>query len=332
MGAERVNVRWRGVLRQSRARPMAGQNLTDIRVQRFEKGSIQGLLMSVMAPVKMYSACPLCEGTDLRQLWKIESYSIAKCHACQLVFVLNQLTTEELSAYYASFEDEAYDESNVECLNAYYEKLGGIIRSRFPKPGKLLDVGCARGWFLDSMPDWECHGNEIAVSYAATAREKHGDRIVVGPFDQYPMLEEYFDVITLQDVFDHIRDPLPMLEKCYRLLKPGGLIAIKVHNISCLYAKLTGRNFYAMIPPSHLFYYDRQTLGLTLKKSGFQVIDSKFIGHLFKVKTVFHRLSKGNENSAYHRLYKALDHSALGEIKFNKNLHDIITMLAVKPA
>jgi SAM-dependent methyltransferase len=248
-----------------------------------------------------------------------------------LVFVLDRVTTGELIGYYASFEDDAYGDENVECLNFYYHKLGALIRKRFPQPGRLLDIGCSRGWFLDTMNDWECHGNEITTNYGMTAREKHGDRIFIGPFEQYPMLEAYFDVITLQDVFDHIRDPLPTLQKCHKLLKPGGLIAIKVHNISCFYAQLTGSKFYAIIPPSHLFYYDRKTLGLTLQRGGFEVVDFKFIGHLFKVKTIFHRLSKGNVNSAYHRAYKALDGSTVGELKFTKNLHDIITMLAVKP-
>ena len=280
---------------------------------------------------RMYSSCPLCGKEDLNNLWEVEGYQIAKCRGCSLVFVKNQVTTEELAAYYAGFEDDSYDESNVECLNHYYLALGALIRKRFPQPGRLLDVGCSRGWFLDTMTDWEGHGNEITDHYGKVAQEKHGDRIFLGPFEDYPMREGYFDVITLQDVFDHIRDPLPMLEKCRCLLRPGGLIAIKVHNISCLYAKLTGRNFYALIPPSHLFYYDRETLALTLEMSGFQVVDSRFIGHLFKVKTVFLRLSRGDVNTLHHRIYRALNGTMLGELRFNKNLHDIVTMLAVKP-
>jgi hypothetical protein len=62
------------------------------------------------------------------------------------------------------------------------------------------------------------------------------------------------------------------------MLKPG-MIVIKVHNISCSYAKLTGSGFYATIPPPHLFYYNRQSLSLALSKAGFQVVDSRFIGH-----------------------------------------------------
>lgn len=76
-----------------------------------------------------------------------------------------------------------------------------------------------------------------------------------------------------------------VLAKCHRALKPGGLIVIKVHNISCLYAKLTGPNFYALIPPSHLFYYNRQTLDLALGKAGFCTLETRYIGHLLRVAT-----------------------------------------------
>jgi 2-polyprenyl-3-methyl-5-hydroxy-6-metoxy-1,4-benzoquinol methylase len=196
----------------------------------------------------------------------------------------------------------------------------------------VLDLGCSKGYFLDAVQGWECHGNEIVASDAAVAQKRYGNRIVVGSFEDYPAREGYFDVITMQDVFDHFRDPIQALEKCHHMLRPGGLIVIKVHNISCLYAKLTGSSFYAVIPPSHLFYYDRRTLSQTLSKSGFQVVDSKFIGHLLKVKTVFWRLSRSNANSLSYRIYKTLDSTLLGEIKFHKNLHDIITILAMKPA
>jgi SAM-dependent methyltransferase len=195
----------------------------------------------------------------------------------------------------------------------------------------VLDLGCASGWFLDVMEGWECHGNEIVPLHAAHARERHGDGIVTGSFEDYPLREAYFDVITLQDVFDHFRDPMSALEKCYRMLRPSGLIAIKVHNISCLYAKLSGPRFYAIIPPSHLFYYDKHTLSLALTESGFQVVGSRFIGHLMKIKTVASRLSRSDVNSPFHRLSRLLDRTMMGEIKFHKNLHDIITVLAVKP-
>lgn len=288
--------------------------------------------MNSIRSTERYSSCPVCSGTPLKHLWDIKGYSIARCAACTLVFVQNRVTAEELAAHYSSGGDEAYDDTNAECLSYYYRKLADLIRARFPQPGRVLDLGCSRGWFLDAMEGWECHGNEIVPSDAEAARERYGDRIVSGSFEEYPLREDYFDVITLQDVFDHFRDPMPALEKCRRMLKPGGLIVIKVHNISCLYATLTGRNFYAIIPPSHLFYYDRRTLARALSIAGFQVVDSRFIGHLLKVRTVFWRLSRGNPASPFYRICKYSSGKAFGEFKIHKNLHDIITMSAIKLA
>jgi len=290
--------------------------------------------LDISRPTAMYSSCPVCSDAGLRRLWEVNGYTIARCSACSLVFVQNKIAAEELAAHYASIgaEAEVYDRPNVECLNYYYEKLAALIRRRFPEPGKVLDIGCSHGWFLDVMKGWECHGCEIISADAEGARERHGERIITGSFEDYPLREGYFDVITLQDVFDHFRDPMTALEKCHRMLRPGGLIVIKVHNVSCLYAKLTGSNFYAFIPPAHLFYYDRRTLSRALSNSGFQVVDAKFIAHVLKIKTVFLRLSCGNYDSRFYRIYKALDDTTLGELKVRKNLHDIITVLAVKAA
>ena len=281
---------------------------------------------------RLYATCPICNSDRLSHLWKVSGYTIARCDACTLVFVQEKVTAEELAAHYAGGSDEVYDDSNADCLNYYYRKLSDLIRVRFPKPGKILDLGCSRGWFLDVMTGWECHGNEISTSDAAAAQERYGDRIVTGSFEEYPLRENYFDVITLQDVFDHFRDPIPALEKCYRMLRPGGLIVIKVHNISCLYARLMGPKFYAILPPSHLFYYNSRSLALALSKRGFQEVESKFIGHLLKVKTVFWRLSRCKPESPFYRIYRALEGTALGDVKFHKNLHDIITVVAIKPA
>jgi 2-polyprenyl-3-methyl-5-hydroxy-6-metoxy-1,4-benzoquinol methylase len=261
----------------------------------------------------------------------VNGYTIVVCNGCSLVFVRNLPTREELERHYAAgVGDTVYSDDNTECLKYYYEELRNLIESRLPQRGRVLDVGCSGGWFLDSMKGWECHGNEIIPEYAEFARRRHGANIVTGRFEDYPLRENYFDVITLQDVFDHFPDPVAVLEKCHRMLRPGGEIVIKVHDISCLYAKLTGKTFYAIVPPSHLFYYDKTTLARILAKTGFEMTDSRFIAHILKLRTVFLRLSKSDKNSLLYRMSMGLSDSAIGALKIRKNLHDVITVFAVK--
>src|SRR5205814_8631925 len=193
-------------------------------------------------------------------------YPIASCAGCSLLFVQKRVTEDELAEHYKTGTDPTYDEEdNLDCLNYYYRRLRNVIETNYSQPGRILDVGCAAGGFLDTMSGWECYGNEIVASYIELARKRYGERIFAGSFEEYPIRNAYFDVITLQDVFDHMRAPIVTLRQCHAMLKPKGLLVIKVHNISCLYAKMTGRRFYALLPPSHLFYYNKRTLKLALE-------------------------------------------------------------------
>ena len=136
--------------------------------------------------------------------------------------------------------------------------------------------------------------------------------------------------ITLFDVFDHFLDPADNLRRCRGMLKPGGLIVIKVHNISCLFAKLAGPGFYAIVPPVHLFYFNRKSLQQILEKNGFTFLKHEFIGHLMRLATVFFRLCKENKASVLYRLYEFFSRRPFKDLKVRKNLHDIITVFAVK--
>jgi len=246
------------------------------------------------------------------------------------MFVQSKVAVEELARHYEQDSDPAYEGDNLDCLNYYYGHLAKLIRQRHPQTGRLLDVGCSAGWFLDAMQGWECYGNEIAGLYGEAARQRYGDRVFLGAFEEYPLRPEFFDVITLQDVFDHMPDPIASLAKCRYMLKPNGLIVIKVHNISCLYARISVRYFYAIAPPSHLFYYNEETLTRILRKSGFQIIDSRFMAHVLKVRTAMIRLGQGDPKSRRYSVCRALAKSPLANFKIKKNLHDVITVMATR--
>jgi len=281
----------------------------------------------------LHAHCPLCDSKYLNDLYlNVNGFTVTRCQACRLVFVKEKLATSELLVYYnqAGGEDYIYaDPENVENLNYYFRKLGKMIEQQRPA-GRILDIGCSAGYFLDVMKNWDCYGIEIPSIWADMARKKYGDHIHTGTLEDSNYPDEYFDVITLQDVFDHLTNPLGILALCRRILKPGGMIIIKVHNIECLYARLTGRNFYAIIPPSHLFYYSKNTLKLALEKSGFSFETSAFIGHTLFLKTIPYRLAQTNRSGLIFKMYQILDKTPLGNIKIQKNLHDIITVIGIK--
>jgi SAM-dependent methyltransferase len=180
------------------------------------------------------------------------------------------------------------------------------------------------------MEGWDRYGIEISLKDGQKAKENYGNNIHIGDLEDAMFQKGYFDVITLQDVLDHMIDPIVALNQCHQLLKPNGLLIIKVHNISCLFAKLTRSHFYAIIPPRHLSYFNKKSLREALIRSDFSLLFFKFIGHKLFIKTVFLRLARGKQSGIFYKLHAWLDHLPIGNISFNKNLHDIITVFAEK--
>jgi SAM-dependent methyltransferase len=283
---------------------------------------------------KMHKYCIICKSEDMVTKYIINGFHIAHCKSCSLLFVAEKISREELCAYYnneiASEKEYAYvDEDNIINLRAYYNKLAAFINGMVTK-GRILDVGCSAGHFFDCMPGWECYGIEPVAFQAEKAKERYGDNIHIGTLEdcKYPI--EYFDVITLQDSLDHMPDPLAAIRKCRTLLNSRGLLVIKVHDFSCVFAKIMRSKFYAFIPPFHLVYFNEDSLFKTLAISGFKIEQYKHITQQIYFKTIFFRLSRNNKNSIFYHLYKLINHTPFKDIKVKKNLHDIITVFARK--
>lgn len=284
-----------------------------------------------------HSRCPVCRHGVLRWKYDINGFAIVQCLACSVMFVRGHVSQGELARHYGGAEvDVAMDEDwvyvnqdNACNLNYYYYKLRGIIINRMDT-GALLDIGCNAGQFLDIMSEFDRYGVERAQQQARIAKRKYSDNIFEGLFEDYAAGGRLFDCITLQDVLDHMVDPMGTLRKCNELLRPGGMLVVKVHDMSCLYARLMGKRFYALIPPVHLFYFTRESLAIALGESGFKVDGFLHIGHRLFVSTIFYRLSQGRRESAWFKFYRMTKGTWLGRRRVLKNLRDIVTVVATK--
>jgi SAM-dependent methyltransferase len=283
-----------------------------------------------------HSSCPVCGNNDLRYKYIVNNFTLVRCRACGLMFVKEKCSQEELDFYYKAGEVISADEDcvylnleNTENLKYYFRNLRSGILGKV-STGKILDIGCNAGQFLDEMEGFERYGIERSPTHGKIAKEKYGENIFIGTFEDYPAPNFLFDCVTLQDVLDHMVDPLKALKKCHQLLRPGGLLVIKVHDMSSWFAKIMGRKFYAVIPPMHLFYFSRTALALAIKKASFETVFLGHLGHMIFLRTIFFRLAQNRKDSVFFKLYKLLDKTKLGRKKIYKNLHDIVTVLAVK--
>ncbi len=234
----------------------------------YEKGEKVSLLMSSNA------VCQLCDhivsAGDIYA--RRGSYSYLRCPACGLVFLHPLPDAQVLQDFY----NHSYEVD----FNSYFQGVKRRSRNtlkelaqRFPEPGRLLELGCSYGGFLDEArrAGWDVTGIEVSQTASTHARERLGLRVFSGTLqDQLPHLDAPYDVLAMFHVIEHIQNPVTLLDACRKLIKPGGLLVLKTPNVASSIARITGSSWHWVSPPAHLYLYSPETLRRLLTKSGYQ--------------------------------------------------------------
>jgi len=209
------------------------------------------------------------------------SATFVKCVSCGLVYQNPRPTFAEMATHYPP-DYESYapepDAENSSWLLRQAIRYGvakrGRYVTRYKHAGRLLDVGCATGIFLQGIRNcgnWEPYGVEINEHVAHIAQE-HGLDVRLGTLEQAGFADGFFDVVTLWDVLEHLHDPAGSLREIYRILKSDGLLVIRVPNASSWDSRLFGRYWAGLDSPRHLYVFTPVTLDALLAANHFQSI------------------------------------------------------------
>ena len=143
---------------------------------------------------------------------------------------------------------------------------------KFSNKGKILDIGCANGIFLYycEKNGWEPYGieqSEIAVNYATKELDLN---VKQGTLEDVKYPDDFFDVVTMFDVIEHLPDPKKTLQKIHKILKPNGLLIVMTINVGSLNARVAGKYWTHIHPLGHYYYFSRKTLSKVLEITGFK--------------------------------------------------------------
>ena len=220
--------------------------------------------------------------TDLLLERKDIQSKFVQCQSCGLIYQNPRLTQNEIQQHYPpeyeSFTQNIIDNNVPWLLKKAYSygiKKRSRVVTREKNGGRILDVGCATGTFLRGMqeiPGWDVVGVEINPHAANIARENQLE-VFNGTLEEAKFPSMHFDSVTLWDVLEHIHDPMASLHEIHRVLKPGGILVIRVPNSSSRDAKWFGPNWAGWDAPRHLYVFNAKTLGKMLKTNGFQVLN-----------------------------------------------------------
>jgi len=143
------------------------------------------------------------------------------------------------------------------------EMVGGGVRwLGNDDKGRLLDVGCGNGRFLDQMKQlgWVVAGVEPDGEAVSVALERYGLDVFQGSLEEAGFPDGHFDAITVNHVIEHVPDPIGLLRECRRVLKPEGKLVVSTPNINSLGRSTFDEAWLAWDPPRHLYLFSPQTL------------------------------------------------------------------------
>jgi 2-polyprenyl-3-methyl-5-hydroxy-6-metoxy-1,4-benzoquinol methylase len=219
--------------------------------------------------------CAACgETTHHAFRFKANGCEIWQCERCGLGRAENASFDPSIyytADYFSGRCDDGYsDYRGAEpVLRREFARSVDFIR-RFFTSGKLLDLGCAYGFFLkEARCHFEVSGIELAEHAAASCRQA-GLNVLSGIVDEANMARVgQVDVITMFDVIEHLPQPRETLALCHRYLKPGGIIVITTGDFAALAARWAGAKWRLVTPPQHLWYFTRESLRRMSAQLGF---------------------------------------------------------------
>lgn len=240
--------------------------------------------------------CPICKtkevffyvkSVDFQNSDDTKDYFAYKCNSCNTIFQYPFPLKEDfdkiyLDNYYAHVENDKIPFS-MKLLDfflkyPFFAAIGKpLIKKMYPyfyiiKESKnILDIGCGKGTFLNMLQKHKKNTYGVDLdSNAVEILKKHGHKATKGDIFDANFENASFDTITLFSVFEHIDNPIDLIEELYRILKPSGHLIMVTPNSS---SKLSIQNKNLWVGfdlPRHVILYSSQSINILFNENKFQ--------------------------------------------------------------
>jgi 2-polyprenyl-3-methyl-5-hydroxy-6-metoxy-1,4-benzoquinol methylase len=264
---------------------------------------------------------------------------------CGFVFRAHIPLPEELTEIYdeAYFEDDpdrpdrkgyadyrADETAHRRNARKRLEMLGSVA----PNAGRMLDVGCAAGYFVAEARrrGWEAEGVDVSDGIVAWGREHVTDALSAKTFADSDFRSTSLSAVTMWDYIEHSVDARADLEHAFEILRPRGVIAISTGDIESLVARLSGRRWHLLTPRHHNYFFGRKTIVRMLRETGFERIRVAHPSAWYAAGHLVYKLQTIVPGKAGRLASHGLRQTPLGRLTLPINLFDIVTVVAQKPA
>ena len=236
--------------------------------------------------------CDICNSKRNKTLFN----QVVKCLDCGHVFAKLDISNEELKNLYKSdyFDTDEYHNYKAEVvpIKKNFQRLLKVLKryTKNPENKILVEVGSAYGYFVEDAQSVfkKVIGTEIAKEPADYARKTLGLDVRNLDILDWNFDNQKIDVVCLWDVIEHLYSPNKYLNKISSNLGMGSLIALTTPDIGSLVAKFRKENWRQIHPPTHIHYFNKETITSILKLNGFEVIHYGHFGRYRSLGMIFY--------------------------------------------
>lgn len=232
--------------------------------------------MPSKSPSPTARPCQLCGHAPLAEFSVPARVTFWHCPKCGLY-------QDGPQASDACHEDEQYHASYVaqsgrklHTAKTRLNRLAPLVTAECPR---LLDVGCGIGVVMQAAEarGWEAIGVDISQRIVNQCRAQglQAERV---PDWNLPFDDESFDVVTAWSVIEHVADVRHVLREWFRVLRPGGVLAMDTSDAACLKVRLLGKRYRGIWVPGHTYTFTRPTLRAFCRQAGFVELRQPLVG------------------------------------------------------
>lgn len=273
--------------------------------------------------------CLVCDGAYS----KATIPGLKRCNDCGFVTADLTISEKDLARLYGTdyFHGEEYRNyvSEEASLKVNFRRRIDTLKQIIPNFSKMkvFEIGCAYGFFLDEVaPDvLAAQGIDISADATEYARSVKKVNAITGNYSDYKVPSE-IGLVAMWDTIEHLPRPDIFIEKAASEVMPGGYIAITTGDISALNARIRGKKWRMIHPPTHMHYFSVATLTKLLERNGFDVVHVSHPGNARDLRSILHfvldlRLGWGG-------VYRRIAAWRVFNISLSLNLFDIMFVVA----
>jgi 2-polyprenyl-3-methyl-5-hydroxy-6-metoxy-1,4-benzoquinol methylase len=267
---------------------------------------------------------------------------LLKCENCGLVVAKDIPSFEELEKLYAEeyfFGMEYSDyQADRKALESNFRQRVRHLKPYLHKNARVVEVGCAYGFFLNMIKDkvaWH-KGFDVTKEGIDYATNELGVSAHAGDFLKDTDIKPgSVDLVCMWDVVEHLGEPHKHIEKAASLLKTGGALSLTTGDISSFVARKRGLNWRMVHPPTHIYYFNVESLKHLFEKYGMEVISVRYKPTYRNAGSVFNQLicnrkAKNQSAKLLELSYGLAKRTYLDKVNFPLNLYDVMEVTAVK--